>query len=89
MIATIKAKSTKTMATRILRSRLSYFKCIKCDNTINDFTQAINNATANVKAPSCTLAILMVTKVKKSSINNVLDSDWYSMVWVVLFAMFL
>lgn len=89
VMRTINAKSTYTIATKILNKRLSYFKCIKLDITTNDFTQAIMSATVSVKAPNSRYATKIVNTVKLSNINNICDKVLYSMICVVLFAIVL
>lgn len=83
----INAKSTKTIPTKMRSNTLSYFKCIKFDNTKNAFRLAINNATVTVNGPKWIEVILMVANVRNINANKTFDSVIYSIVCVVLFAM--
>ena len=85
---TISAKSTKTIPTNMRSNKLSYFKCIKYDNTIYALKQAIRSATVTLNAPKLNDVTVIVRKVMNMRKTRILPKTLYSVVCDVLFAIF-
>jgi len=67
-------------------NKLSYFRCIKYDKTINALKQAIRRATVTLNAPRLNDVTLMVRKVINMRRTKILPNTLYSVVCDVLFA---
>ena len=85
-MSTIKTKRTKTIPTSILSNKLSYFRCMKYDNTRKPLTPAINKANVTVNETKLKEVTLMVKKVRNMSTTNTRINTLYSVVCELLLA---